>query len=95
MNVLSNKGAIGVSMKYQGKSLLFMGCHLSSGQDRIYARNRDFKKITLELNLKSTSKFNKNLDNIKLGLNNKGIYNSQTCPGEVIGVGNNNNNNNK
>ena len=43
--------------------------------------------------MKSTSKFNKNLDNIKLG-NNKGIYNSSTCPGEVIGVGNNNNNNN-
>ena len=94
MNILANKGAIGVSMKYQGKSLLFVCCHLSSGQDRIDARNSDFKKISLGLNLKPTSKFNKNLDNIKLGLNNKGIYNSSTCPGEVIGVGNNNNNNN-
>ena len=93
MNILANKGAIGVSMKYQGKSLLFVCCHLSSGQDRIDARNNDFKKISLGLNLKPTSKFNKNLDNIKLGLNNKGIYNSSTCPGEVIGVGSNNNNN--
>ena len=94
MNILANKGAIGVSMKYQGKSLLFVCCHLSSGQDRIDARNSDFKKISLGLNLKPTSKFNKNLDNIKLGLNSKGIYNSSTCPGEIIGVGNNNNNNN-
>lgn len=44
MNILANKGAIGVSMKYQGKSLLFVCCHLSSGQDKIGARNSDFKK---------------------------------------------------
>ena len=93
MNILANKGAIGVSMKYQGKSLLFVCCHLSSGQDRIDARNSDFKKISLGLNLKPTSKFNKNLDNIKLGLNNRGKYNSSTCPGEIIGFGKNNNNN--
>ena len=84
MNILANKGAIGVSMKYQGKSLLFVCCHLSSGQDRIDARNSDFKKISLGLNLKLTSKFNKNLDNIKLGLNTKSIYNSNCCPGEVM-----------
>lgn len=87
MNILANKGAIGVSMKYQGKSLLFVCCHLSSGQDKIGARNSDFKKISLGLNLKPTSKFNKNLDNIKLGLSNKTIYNSNCCPGagEIIG----------
>ncbi len=87
MNILANKGAIGVSMKYQGKSLLFVCCHLSSGQDKIDARNSDFKKISLGLNLKPTSKFNKNLDNIKLGLSNKTIYNSNCCPGagEIIG----------
>ena len=84
MNILANKGAIGVSMKYQGKSLLFVCCHLSSGQDRIGARNSDFRKISLGLNLKLTTKFNKNLDNIKLGLNDKGLYNSNCCPGEVI-----------
>ena len=95
MNILANKGAIGCSMKYQGKSLLFVCCHLSSGQDRIDARNNDFKKISLGLNLKPTSKFNKNLDNIKLGLNNQGIYNSNTCPGEILTFGDNNANNNK
>ena len=84
MNILANKGAIGVSMKYQGKSLLFVCCHLSSGQDRNDARNSDFKKISLGLNLKPTSKFNKNLDNIKLGMN-KTIYNSNCCPGEIFG----------
>ena len=82
MNILANKGAIGVSMKYQGKSLLFVCCHLSSGQHRIDARNSDFKKISLGLNLKLTTKFNKNLDNIKSGLND--IYNSNSCPGEMI-----------
>ena len=87
MNILANKGAIGVSMKYQGKSLLFVCCHLSSGQDRIDARNSDFKKISLGLNLKPTSKFNKNLNNIKLGLNNRGIYNSSCFPGELVGYG--------
>ena len=92
MNILANKGAIGVSMKYQGKSLLFVCCHLSSGQDKIDARNSDFKKISLGLNLKPTTKFNKNLDNIKSGLKT-GIYNSCCCPGE-IGVENDNKANN-
>ena len=75
MNILGNKGAIGVSMKYQGKKLLFICCHLSSGQDKSYARNNDFKKISSGLNLKPTTKFNKNLNNIKLGLRN-GVYQS-------------------
>ena len=70
MNVLGNKGAIGVSMKYQDKRILFVCCHLSSGQFNSYARNNDFKKISNELNLKSTTKFNKNLNDIKLGLKN-------------------------
>ena len=70
LNVLGNKGAIGVSMKYQDKKMLFVCCHLSSGQYNSYARNNDFKKISNELNLKSTTKFNKNLNNIKLGLKN-------------------------
>ena len=93
MNVLANKGAIGVSMKFQGKSLLFVCCHLSSGQDRIDARNNDFKKISLGLNLKPTSKFNKNLDDLKSGLSKTGLYNSCCCPGE-IGVEKNNKINN-
>ena len=68
MNVLGNKGAIGVSMKYQDKKMLFICCHLSSGQTKSYARNNDFKKINSGLNLKPTMKFNKNLNDIKLGL---------------------------
>ena len=75
MNVLGNKGAIGVSMKYQDKKMLFVCCHLSSGQDKNYARNNDFKKISSGLNLKPTTKFNKNLNDIKLGLKN-GVYQS-------------------
>ena len=74
MNVLSNKGAIGVSMKYQDKKMLFICCHLSSGQGNSYARNNDFKKISNQLNLKPTTKFNKNLNDIKLGLK-KGVTN--------------------
>ena len=70
MNVLGNKGAIGVSMKYQDKKMLFICCHLSSGQTKSYARNNDFKKISSGLNLKPTVKFNKNLNDIKLGLKN-------------------------
>ena len=94
MNILGNKGAIGVSMKYQGKTLLFVCCHLSAGQDKIDARNNDFKKISLGLNLKPTLKFNKNLDDIKSGLNNIEKYNSNCCPGEIVNEENNNNNNN-
>ena len=75
MNVLGNKGAIGVSMKYHDKKMLFICCHLSSGQDKSYARNNDFKKISSGLNLKPTTKFNKNLNDIKLGLRN-GVYQS-------------------
>ena len=75
MNVLGNKGAIGVSMKYHDKKMLFICCHLSSGQDKSYARNNDFKKISNGLNLKPTTKFNKNLNDIKLGLRN-GVYQS-------------------
>ena len=75
MNVLGNKGAIGVSMKYHDKKMLFICCHLSSGQDKSYARNNDFKKISNGLNLKPTTKFNKHLNDIKLGLRN-GVYQS-------------------
>ena len=75
MNILGNKGAIGVSMKYHDKKMLFICCHLSSGQDKSYARNNDFKKISCGLNLKPTTKFNKNLNDIKLGLRN-GMYTS-------------------
>ena len=74
MNVLGNKGAIGVSMKYQDKKMLFVCCHLSSGQTKSYARNNDFKKISAGLNLKPTLKFNKNSNDIKLGLK-KGVTN--------------------
>ena len=70
MNVLGNKGAIGVSMKYHDKKMLFVCCHLSSGHDKNNARNMDFKKISNGLNLKPTNKFNKNLNYIKLGLAN-------------------------
>ena len=75
MNVLGNKGAIGVSMKYHDKKMLFVCCHLSSGQDKSYARNMDFKKISNGLNLKPTNKFNKNLNDIKLGMMNS-VYQS-------------------
>lgn len=71
MNILGNKGAIGVSMKYMSKSLLFVCCHLSSGQSNIDARNNDFKRISIGLNLKPTFEFNKKLKDLKINTNNK------------------------
>ena len=71
MNILGNKGAIGVSMKYMSKSLLFVCCHLSSGQSNIDARNNDFKRISIGLNLKPTFEFNKKLKDLKINTNSK------------------------
>ena len=71
MNILGNKGAIGVSMKYMSKSLLFVCCHLSSGQSNIDARNNDFKRISIGLNLKPTFEFNKKLKDFKINSSSK------------------------
>jgi len=45
MNVMSNKGAASVSMRYRDKSILFICCHLASGQDKTTEREKDLSRI--------------------------------------------------
>mmetsp|Transcript_16499 Transcript_16499/g.16433 ORF Transcript_16499/g.16433 Transcript_16499/m.16433 type:complete len:134 (+) Transcript_16499:481-882(+) len=43
--MISNKGGIGISMNILSKKLLFIGCHIISGQDKVSKRNRDLNLI--------------------------------------------------
>ncbi|CAG9320804.1 unnamed protein product [Blepharisma stoltei] len=44
-NMISNKGGIGISMNILSKKLLFIGCHIISGQDKVSKRNKDLNLI--------------------------------------------------
>lgn len=48
-NVLSNKGAVGIKFYVGNTSLLFVSCHLTSGQDKVRQRNEDFRRIERKL----------------------------------------------
>ena len=45
MNIMSNKGAVSVSMRYRDKNILFICCHLASGQDKTTEREKDLSRI--------------------------------------------------
>ena len=48
-NVLHNKGGIGVWLKLEGKSFLFVTSHLAAHEDKVDERNGDYKRIVEEL----------------------------------------------
>lgn len=50
-NVIGNKGGIAVSFKLGDKTILFVCCHLSSGQNGTRRRTQDFNRIERELPL--------------------------------------------
>ena len=45
MNIMSNKGAVSVSMRYRDKNILFICCHLASGQEKTSQREKDLSRI--------------------------------------------------
>ena len=45
MNIMSNKGAVSVSMRYRDKNILFICCHLASGQEKTTERQKDLSRI--------------------------------------------------
>ena len=53
------------------KSLFFVCFHLTSGQANIDARNNDFKRINIGLNLKSTFEFYKKFKDFKINSSRK------------------------
>ncbi|KAG7268786.1 LOW QUALITY PROTEIN: hypothetical protein CRUP_018341 [Coryphaenoides rupestris] len=46
-----NKGAVGVSFQFNGTSLGFVNCHLSSGSEKVLRRNQNFVDILRLLSL--------------------------------------------
>jgi len=50
-NIIGNKGGIGITFQICGTSLLFINCHLASGQSQVKRRTEDFKKIMNNLEL--------------------------------------------
>lgn len=46
MNIVANKGACSVSMKYCDKHILFACCHLTAGQENESQRNEDLLRIS-------------------------------------------------
>ncbi|XP_056089631.1 inositol polyphosphate phosphatase-like 1b isoform X1 [Rhinichthys klamathensis goyatoka] len=50
-NTLGNKGAVGVSLLFNGTSMGFVNCHLTSGSDKALRRNHNFQDILRLLSL--------------------------------------------
>ncbi|XP_030622256.1 inositol polyphosphate phosphatase-like 1b [Chanos chanos] len=50
-NTLGNKGAVGVSFLFNGTSLGFVNCHLTSGSEKALRRNQNFLDILRLLSL--------------------------------------------
>ena len=55
MNILGNKGAVGISFQLYGKSFLFISSHLSAHQEKSNGRTRDYHRINYGMNLKQSS----------------------------------------
>ena len=72
LNIMSNKGAVSASMKYLDKNILFICCHLASGQDNIKERNQNLLRIRSFL----VNSVNKDYIN-KLKSIKKSFYNEQ------------------
>eukprot|EP00005_Dracoamoeba_jomungandri_P002552 CAMPEP_0174256092 /NCGR_PEP_ID=MMETSP0439-20130205/5350_1 /TAXON_ID=0 /ORGANISM="Stereomyxa ramosa, Strain Chinc5" /LENGTH=941 /DNA_ID=CAMNT_0015338551 /DNA_START=472 /DNA_END=3293 /DNA_ORIENTATION=+ len=50
-NVIGNKGAVGVSFRFNQTKLCFVGSHLAARVERIYVRNENYVNIVKGLNL--------------------------------------------
>uniref|UniRef100_A0A3Q3JE49 phosphatidylinositol-3,4,5-trisphosphate 5-phosphatase n=1 Tax=Monopterus albus TaxID=43700 RepID=A0A3Q3JE49_MONAL len=50
-NTLGNKGAVGVSLLFNGTSFGFVNCHLTSGSEKVLRRNQNFLDILRLLSL--------------------------------------------
>ncbi|XP_046706213.1 inositol polyphosphate phosphatase-like 1b isoform X3 [Silurus meridionalis] len=50
-NTLGNKGAIGISFLFNGTSMGFVNCHLTSGSEKALRRNQNFQDILRLLSL--------------------------------------------
>ncbi|XP_072520366.1 inositol polyphosphate phosphatase-like 1b isoform X2 [Salminus brasiliensis] len=50
-NTLGNKGAVGISFLFNGTSMGFVNCHLTSGSEKALRRNQNFQDILRLLSL--------------------------------------------
>jgi len=50
-NMIGNKGGIGISFNIGHNSILFINCHLASGQHSVKKRNQDFYNIETKMKL--------------------------------------------
>lgn len=49
--MIPNKGGLGISMSILSKKILFIGCHITSGQENVERRNKDLNHIEKSLSL--------------------------------------------
>uniref|UniRef100_G3PYJ6 phosphatidylinositol-3,4,5-trisphosphate 5-phosphatase n=1 Tax=Gasterosteus aculeatus aculeatus TaxID=481459 RepID=G3PYJ6_GASAC len=50
-NTLGNKGAVGISLLFNGTSFGFVNCHLTSGSEKVLRRNQNFVDVLRLLSL--------------------------------------------
>jgi hypothetical protein len=64
-NVMTNKGAIGISLQFDALTFLFVNSHLTAYQNKISDRNEDYKRISkgLHMNLNNFN-YDQNYDYI-------------------------------
>ncbi|CAH8594722.1 unnamed protein product [Heterobilharzia americana] len=51
LNVMGNKGGVGLRMTIFNSSLCFVNCHLAAGKEKVKRRNDDFKEIVSKMSL--------------------------------------------
>ncbi|ELR19471.1 inositol polyphosphate phosphatase, putative [Acanthamoeba castellanii str. Neff] len=54
-NVIGNKGGLGIALKFIETSLCFVGSHLAARDERVYARNENYRTIVNHLRLTDSS----------------------------------------
>ena len=74
LNILANKGAVAIGVKYKKLDLLFINSHLTAGHERIEKRNADFERINKELTFEVYD--NSNETNIDNNINNNNMNNN-------------------
>ena len=62
LNIIANKGAVAIGVKYKKYDLLFINCHLSAGDENWEKRNADFERINNELTFEVYGYNKKNKD---------------------------------
>ncbi|KAI9321056.1 Endonuclease/exonuclease/phosphatase [Dichotomocladium elegans] len=71
MNIMGNKGGVGIRLRFHESYICFVGCHLAAFTDQIDRRNQDFNEICKRLVFQHHP--NPALDYVQYGWNDEGV----------------------